>query len=222
MKKYMKLVILVLISFTLIQCEFEVSEFGFDGSIKGTVMDNNGNPVYADINSNTLIVKLLGEGDEQAIEIRVAGDGTYQNTKMFPKSHEVWVEGPIVSSTPVTVDFSADASQEIDFTVTPLISPVLNNASGSGTTITVDYAITPNGVNTVEKMEVYVSTVKFPTAAIGSRDNVYSTATVELTELSGSIDVSELVAGTYYFLRIGAQADGAASMNYSNQIEVGL
>jgi hypothetical protein len=141
---------------------------------------------------------------------------------MFPKKHEVWLEGPIASSTPVTVDFGVEPNQTVDFTVTPLISPKLNSATGSGTSITVNYDISPNDGNTVKRMEVYCSTVKYPTAAIGSRANVYFTKTVTLPDLSGTIEVDGLEAGVEYYVRIGAQADGASSMNYSNQIDVAL
>lgn len=222
MKKYFKISVFLFAAIVFVACEFEETEFGFDGSIKGMVTDNSGTPVYADINSNTLVVKLLGEGDEQAIEIRVAGDGSYQNTKMFPKKHEVWLEGPVVESTPVTVDFGIQAEQVLDFSVTPLVSPVISNGSGNGTSITVNYSISLNSGNTVSKMEVYASTVKYPTKAIGSRDKVYSTKTVTLSELSGTAVIEGLESGVHYYVRIGAQADGAATMNYSNQLEVEL
>ena len=220
--KYIKLFVLIVVSSAMIKCEYQDTDFGFDGSIKGMVKDNSGTPVYGDMSSNNLVVKLLGENDEQALEIRVNGDGTYQNLKMFPKKHEVWLEGPIVNSAHTTVDFSVDPEQVLDFTVTPLVSPKLNSASGSGTSISVSYDILPNDGNTIKKMEVYCSTVKYPTAAIGSRTNVYFTKKVTLTESSGSVVVDGLETGVHYYIRLGAQADGASSMNYSNQIEVYL
>ncbi|WP_198152369.1 DUF3823 domain-containing protein [Draconibacterium sediminis] len=220
--KYIKLFVLIVVSSAMIKCEYQDTDFGFDGSIKGMVKDNSGTPVYGDMSSNNLVVKLLGENDEQALEIRVNGDGTYQNLKMFPKKHEVWLEGPIVNSAHTTVDFSVDPEQVLDFTVTPLVSPKLNSASGSGTSISVSYDILPNDGNTIKKMEVYCSTVKYPTAAIGSRTNVYFTKKVTLTESSGSVVVDGLETGVHYYIRLGAQADGASSMNYSNQIEVDL
>lgn len=217
-----KLIILVVVAFSLIKCDYQVTDFGFDGAIKGMVKDNGGAPLYGDMNSNNLVVKLLGDGDEQAIEIRVGGDGTYQNTKMFPKKHEVWLEGPIVSSTPVSVDFSANPNQTLDFTVTPLLSPVLNSASGSGTSISINYVVSPNNGNSIKKMEAYCSTVKYPTAAIGSRTNIYFTKKVTLSNSSGLVVIDGLESGVKYFVRIGAQASSAATMNYSNQIEVAL
>lgn len=219
---YMKFLMLVIVSLSMIRCEFQVTDFGFDGSISGVVKDNNGTPLHGDLSSNNLVVKLLGENDEQALEIRVKGDGTYQNIKMFPKKHEVWIEGPIVSSNHVTVDFEANPNQTLDFTVTPLILPVISNGTGSGSSINVDYTISPNDGNTVKKMEIYCSTVQYPTAATGSRTNVYFTKKVSLTQLSGSITIDGLETGVDYHIRIGAQAEGSAIMNYSNQVEVSL
>jgi len=213
---------LVIASFMLIKCEVEVTDFGYNGAIKGMIKDNAGTPLYGDISSNNLLIKLLGDGDSQAIEIRVNGDGTYQNTKMFPKMHDVWLEGPIVSSEHVSVDFNANPDQTLDFTVTPLISPKLNSASGSGTSINIDYTLTSNSGNTIKKKEVYCSTVKFPTAATGSRTNVYFTKTTALPSNSGTLKIDGLTAGVKYYIRIGAQDNSSALMNYSNQIEVSL
>ena len=150
------------------------------------------------------------------------GEGRYQNTKLFPKKHEVWLEGPIVSSEKVTIDFGANPDQVLDFTVTPLISAKLNSATGSGTSLTIDYSLIANEGNTIKKKEVYCSTVKFPTAATGSRTNVYFTKTVALTNNTGTLKIDGLTTGVKYYIRIGAQAGSSAVMNYSNQIEVNL
>ncbi len=130
--KNIKIFILLFVSSALIKCDYHVSDFGFNGTIQGTVKDNNGNPLHGDLSSNNIVVNLLGVGDEQEIEIRVKGDGTYQNLKMFPKEHKVWVEGPIVKSDTFTVDFDVDQEQVLDFTVTPLLYPHISNGSSSG------------------------------------------------------------------------------------------
>jgi hypothetical protein len=220
--KNIKFALLFITTLLLMKCEFVETDFGYNGALKGTVKDNSGTPIYADINSNTLVVKLLGENDKQAIEIRVNGDGNYQNLKLFPKKHEVWLEGPIMSIEKVIVDFTSNPDQILDFKVTPLISPKLNSATGSGTSINIDYALTSNSGNTIKKKEVYCSTVKFPTAATGSRTNVYFTKTVTLPSNSGTLKIDGLTAGVKYYIRIGAQDNNAAVMNYSNQIEVSL
>ncbi len=218
--KNIKIFILLLVSVVLIKCDYHVSDFGFNGTIKGTVKDNNGDPLHGDLSSNNLLVKLLGEGDEQAIEIRVNGEGTYQNIKMFPKKHKVWVEGPIVKSDTVNVDFSIDEIIVQDFTVTPLLDPHITGGTANGTSVSVDYSIDENAGNVINKMEIYVSTVQYPTAATGSRENVYFTKTVELSQPSGTVVADGLESGVTYYIRIGAQASSSALMNYSNQIEI--
>lgn len=215
-----KLILLTLVSLAILSCESEVTDFGFNGTITGIVKDNDGTNLYGDLNSNNLVVYLLGEGDEQPTQIRVDGEGHYQNLKMFPKAHKVWLEGPIVASDTVSVDFGAQEIVEQTFTVVPFISPKISSASAQGEAIGVEYTITPNDGNTVSKMEIYCSTVKYPTAATGSRTNVYFTKTVALQELTGNVVIDGLESGVEYFIRIGAQAQGAAVMNYSNQIKV--
>lgn len=221
MKTYMiKIVTLVFISVMFIRCEREITEFGFDSTIKGTVKDNNGTSLYGDLSANNLVVFVLGEGDEQPIQIRVDGEGTYQNLKMFPKKHKVWLEGPIVKSDTFSVDFNLQPDVVQNFVVTPLISPEVISGSANGTSINVQYDILANNGNTIKKKEIYCSTVKYPTAATGSRTNVYFTKTVSLPALSGSITIDGLESGVEYHLRIGVQANASAVMNYSNQIVV--
>ncbi len=65
-----------------------------------------------------------------------------------------------------------------------------------------DYSVDTNEGNSIEKMEIYVSTVQYPTAAIGSRENVYFTKTVNLTNPSGNVVVDELESGIKYYIRI--------------------
>ncbi|WP_166521645.1 DUF3823 domain-containing protein [Zobellia amurskyensis] len=213
-----KLILLTFIASIAFSCEDEVTDFGFNGTISGTVNDNDGTALFGDLNSNNLVVYLLGEGDEQPTQIRVDGEGSYQNLKMYPKAHKVWLEGPIVASDTVSVDFSTQETFEKSFAVIPLISPKISSATAQGQTISVDYAILPNQGNTVSKMEVYCSTVKYPTAGTGSRTNIYFTKTVELSELSGSVIIDGLESGIEYNIRIGAQAQTASVMNYSNQV----
>jgi hypothetical protein len=218
--KNIKLLLLVFLSAAMLQCESIETDFGFDGSIKGTVMDNNGTPLYGDLNSNNFVVKLLGEGDQTATDIRINGDGSYQNNRLFPKLSKAWIAGPIVFSDTFSIDFGADNDHVMDFTVTPLISPEILSGTANGTSINVDYSIVPNDNNTVSYSEIYCSTVKFPTASIGSKENMYSTTTVSLPDLAGSVEITGLVAGTEYYIRIGSQASSHVVMNYSNQIEI--
>jgi len=214
------LFLLIMLALTTYGCSYIDTEFGFEGSINGKIQDGNGNALYGDINSNSLIVRLLGENDKETIDIRVNGDGTFQNVRMYPKLHKAWVEGPIVFSDTVLIDFGENLDQVHDFTITPLISPEIVNGTASGTSIAVEYSIVPTDANTVSKKEIYCSTVKYPTASIGSMTNIYTTKTVTLAALSGNTQITGLVAGTTYYLRIGAQASASKIMNYSNQVVI--
>jgi len=214
------LLLLLFVTLTIANCGKEEDFSSFDGSIKGQVVDISGTPLYGDINSNTMVVKFLGKGDRQAIEVRVNGEGKFQNLKMFPKAYTVWLEGPVVKTDTLKIDLSSTSNQTADFKLTPLLSPKISSGTASGTTINVNYNVTLNEGNTAKKMEIYCSTVMYPTAAIGSLTNVYSTKTVALTALSGSVAITGLSAGTKYFIRIGAQAGVSSLMNYSNQIQV--
>ncbi|HBY54557.1 MAG TPA: hypothetical protein DEH15_19215 [Marinilabiliales bacterium] len=218
-----KVFILVFLSVLMLNCSHEKTDFGFTGAIKGTIKDDAGTALYGDINSNNLVVKLLGVGDKQAIDTRVKGDGTYQNMKMFPKLHKVWLEGPIVKSDTLSVDFSSGVEQVKDFTVTPLITPKVIKGTVSGTSIIVDYSIVATTGYSVKSKEIYCSTVPYPTAAIGSSTNNYFTKKVTLpAALSGNVTISDplIVSGTKYYIRIGALANVGVLLNYSNQIEV--
>ncbi len=217
-----KFIYLLLLTILTASCDYIETDFGFDSGIQGSVKDNNGNIVYSDLNANNVIVRLLGENDKEAIDIRVKGDGTYQNLAMFPKKHKVWVEGPVLKSDTLLVDLSSKPVTVQDFVVTPLTSPSISNGSANGTTINVSYSITAQGTNTVTKKEIYCSTVIYPTSSIGSMTNVYSTKTVTLPALSGTVAITGLSAGTKYYVRIGTQASSSKLMNYSNQIEVNI
>lgn len=221
--KYSRLLLLVFLSICMLRCGKEVTEFGFNGSIKGTITDDASTPICSDLNSNNLIVRLLGSGDKLTTDIRVKGDGTYQNTALYPKLHKVWLEGPIIRPDTISIDFSTEFIHIKDFKVIPLISPKIINSTVNGTTININYSIVGNAGNTVKSKVIYCSTVPYPTASIGSSANVYFTKTVTLpTALNGTVTITDplIVAGTKYYIRIGALANIGVLMNYSNQIEV--
>jgi hypothetical protein len=222
MKNSTILLMLLFVSLTIINCSKEDDSSSFDGSVKGQVTDPSGSPLYGDLNSNTLVVKLLGKGDKQAIDIRVNGEGKFQNLKLYPKQYTAWLEGPIAKTDTLKFDLATNNNQTADFKLTPLLSPKIISGKASGTTINIDYSVTLNAGNTAKKMEAYCSTAPYPTAAIGSLANVYSTKTVALTTLSGTVAITGLSAGTKYFIRIGAQASSSSLMNYSNQVEVSI
>jgi hypothetical protein len=199
-----------------------ISDFGFDGAFSGKVVDQSGNLVPGDITSANLTVKALGTGDIVTIDMRVKGDGTFQNTKLFPKSYRIWISGPLtmVGDT-VRVDLAAEKVIVKDIVVVPFISLNLPAVVGNptATSIDVSFALTANSGKVVSKRELYCSTIPFPNASTGSGPS-FASKTVALTANSGNASITGLVTKTKYYIRIGAQATGATGFNFSGQIEV--
>lgn len=201
-----------------ISCDKIITDFGFDGSISGTVKDASGKIVPGDITSNSFVVKAQGEGDIVAIDIRVKGDGTFQNTKLNPVKTKVWISGPIFPHDTINIDFSKTKIVVQDFVVVPFITlaPPVIEGSPTTTSVRITYSITGNNGKTASKRQIFCSTVPYPTSTIGSGP-YYTTKTVDLSNNSGTVDVTGLTSGTKYYLRVGAQASGAG-YNYSDQI----
>jgi hypothetical protein len=199
----------------------DVTDFGFDGSFSGTLKDESGKVVPGNITTSNLVVKALGEGDQVTTDMRVNGDGTYQNTKLYPKKYKIWVSGPVTLVTDtMVVDFAKEKSVKQDLVVTPFVSisaPVAS--SPASTSVDISYSITPDVGKVVSKRELYCSTNPYPDASTGSGP-FYKTVKVTLASDEGSATVSGLTPQTKYFIRVGAQATGASGFNYSEQIEI--
>ncbi len=146
-------------------CNEDVTEFGFDGAISGTIKDQSGNIVAGDVTSNTLVVKALAQGDIVTIDIRVKGDGTYQNIKLYPNSTKFWVTGPVtmVGDT-LRVDFRETKWYSIDFVVIPFITvkPPAVVGSPTASSVTVSYEMIPDAGKEIELGKYYCSTVPYP------------------------------------------------------------
>lgn len=207
--------------FWLTGCNENVTEFGFDGNISGKVQDQSGNIVAGDITSNNLLIRALGEGDAVTMDIRVKGDGTFQNTKLYPKPFKIWVEGPVTMVDTLRVDFSTNKIVEHNFIVMPFltVNPPVLNGTPTATSISVNYEIIPNSDNVTNLVQLYCSTVPYPNSSTGSGPQ-YETKTVDLSTDIGNATVTGLNSKTKYYLRIGARAEGTSSINYSEQIEV--
>lgn len=213
----------VLSIFLFSGCERNITEFGFDGIISGTIKTADGNIVAGDMTNNTLIVQTLGEGDLVTTVIRVDGDGTYQNTKLFPVKTKIWLTGPVITegSDTIEIDFATQKNQVYDFIVTPFLSlkqPVLNGTPTS-TSITVDYDIKGNGGYTPKTRNIYCGTYRYPNNSIGS-GTFYTTKIVPVNTDNGSATITGLVSGTKYYIRVGATANGSNYQNFSEQIIV--
>ena len=203
-------------------CDENIVDFGFDGAISGTVQDESGNIVPGNITSNTLIVRAIGEGDGVSTDMRVKGDGSFQHTKLYPKTYKVWIEGPVTLVTDtLMINFAQEKNVVKDLIVTPFISinePAVVGSPAS-TSVDLSYSMAANGGKTVGKREVYVSTVPYPHASTGSGP-FYDTKKVTLPSNEGQVSVTGLTPQTKYFIRIGAEASGANGFNYSEQIVI--
>ena len=218
--KITSLIFCWIIFLLITSCQKMITDFGFDAAISGRVIDETVNIVAGDITSGILLVQAMGDGDNETIDMRVKGDGTYQNTKLFPKKYRIWITGLV---TPVNdtlrVDFTTDKVIVNDFVVIPLITVNKPAVVGSptATSVNVSYDMTANSGNVIKKCELYCSTVPYPNASTGSGP-FYNTVNVTLSIGSGTITVTGLTANTNYFLRIGAKSVGVPGMNYSEQI----
>lgn len=203
-------------------CQRDVTEFGFDGSISGLLKDQNGNLVSGDITNSLLVVNALGEGDATRIEMRVNGDGSFRNTKLFPKAYKVWVSGPVtMQGDTLRVDLSKEQTIMKDIVVIPYLDLKKPTLVGSPTAsaITVSYEIAGNQGRTPALRELYVSTNPYATGSTGSGPT-YTTKKITLPDDKGSVTVPGLNAKTKYYVRLGAQANGVKIYNLSDQIAV--
>lgn len=201
-------------------CDKPITDFGYNGSITGTIRDANGNIVPGDITSSSFIVRVKAEGDISTIDMRVKGDGTFGNTKLYPAKSKVWISGPVVAASSDTVELDLSATPVIthDFVVTPVFSLSTPGIVGTPTanSVSISYIITANSSKTPNKRELYCSTIPFPNTSTGS-GAYYSTIKVTLSSNSGTANVTGLAPNTNYFVRIGAQSS-STPMNFSDQI----
>jgi hypothetical protein len=215
-------VFFLLIFVLLTNCNKDVTEFGFNGAISGKVKDQAGNFVAGDITSTNLSIKALGEGDKVTIDMRVKGDGSYENNKQYPKKFKIWVSGPVtMTEDTLRVDFSSTGDIKHDFVVIPFLtikSPLVVGTPTSSS-VTVSFEIAPNGGKVTNLRQLYCSTIPYPNATTGSGP-YYDTKTVTMTTDSGNAIVTGLTSKTKYYLRVGARATGATGLNYSDQIVI--
>jgi hypothetical protein len=205
---------------SLTSCQHDITEFGFDGAISGTIKDQAGNAVAGNITTNGLIVQALADGDKVAIILRVKGDGTFQNARLTPKKHRIWVTGPVtMTSDTLRVDFSSEKVIRTDFVVTPFLTVNKPALMGSPTSssVAIGYSISGNNGKIPSTREVYCSTNPYPDASTGTGP-FYDTKRIALSTNSGTATITGLAPATTYYLRIGAQATGASSFNYSDQL----
>ena len=222
-KSFRYLVILSIIQTLITGCNDPVTDFGYNGSISGKVSDASGNLISGDPNVAGIEVKALGEQDNIPMIMRVKGEGTYANIKLYPQSYKVWITGPVFSPDPDTIvlNLKEQRKQTQDFVVTPFLtipSPTLEG-SASATEITINYSITGNNGMVPNLREIICSTTAYPNSTTGN-GTYWSTKKVTVTDDQGTATISGLTSGTKYFVRVGARAGGQSLFNYSDQIVV--
>jgi len=201
-------------------CQKETA-FGNDRAVSGTVKDKAGDIIAGDITTTDLIVRALGDGDVVTTDLRVAGDGTFGNNKLYAKKYKIWISGPVIPQDTFTVDLKAEKTIVHDFLVDPfvLISTPTVSGNPTATSLSIQYTMNVLPGHTVTKRELYCSTYPFPNAIIGSGYG-YTTAKVTLTGDSGTATVTGLVTKTQYYVRVGAQTSDGKGFNYSPQIMI--
>src|SRR5690606_18038084 len=153
-------------------------------------------------------------------DMRVDGDGTFGNTKLYPKKYKIWISGPVTMVTDtMLIDFAKDKIVMRDLVVVPFLNVEPPEVVGSPTSSSVEisYNIAGNEGNVSQKRELYISTNPYPDASTGSGPFFHSKV-VGLSTDAGTVSVEGLASKTKYFVRIGAQAAGATGTNYSEQI----
>ena len=216
---YMSLLALILL--LLSACNKDITDFGYNGELSGTIKDASGNIVPGDITTANFIIRVKAEGDISTVDIRIKGDGKYANTKLYPAKSKIWITGPIVSqpaTDTVVVDLTGGKKVVQDFVVKPVFSVATPAVSGTPTSTSASftYSITANSTLNPSKREIYCSTLPYPNTSTGSGP-YYSTIKVAMTTNSGTVTVTGLTAGTKYYCRIGVQAS-STQMNFSDQI----
>src|SRR5690606_20429584 len=140
----------------------------------------------------TFAVEALGELDLATMVIRIKPDGTYANSKLYPQVYEVQLVGPFYESPvgPITADLTGGKTVVEDFQVTPFLTLAVPSVAGSPTSteVTVDYGIVANGERAPEIMEIYCSTVAWPTRTTGTGMG-YHTKTVSVDEARGTATI---------------------------------
>lgn len=217
--KFERIVLGLLMTISMVGCDKDITEFGFDGEISGKVLNIEGNIVPGDITTNDLVVKILGENNLSTIDIRVKGDGTFQHTKLFPQKSKIWIEGSVdMTNDTLKVDFSEDKRVQYDFKVVPfiIVKPPVLMENITYNEISVSYEIIESKGN-VDRRQVYCSTNPYPNANTGSGP-FYETKIVSLESNVGIVTISGLTPKTKYYIRIGARSNQSSRFNYSEQI----
>ncbi|MEX2568629.1 MAG: hypothetical protein WD431_21990 [Cyclobacteriaceae bacterium] len=202
----------------LSSCYETITDFGFDGRVNGRLVDPAGNIISGDVTTEDLVVLALGEGEDEPQRIRVLGDGTFENTHLFPQVYTLTVSGAVEVTQDYTVDLNGNAVTQ-DIVATPFISLPEPELAGNPTenSVSINFEMTENDGHLAEERLVYVSTVHYPGQSTGSGP-YWNTIRMELDENQGSATIEGLESSTVYYVRIAARAEGTNFWNMSDQL----
>ena len=221
---------------------FEVDNLDLPAeTLKGKIVDTAGNPIQVEYGDGARIV-LLDFGyhtNPQELYLKVQGDGTFINTKVFESTYDIIAEGPFVPLKRVSegIDLTQKnihikGVNEITFTVEPLLKldwigePIVNGADG---TFTANFTMVRGTENTdyhneIQDVRLFISTTQF--VGNGDYDNLISPvvseeeATTMLNNnntLTTKINEANLLEkGRPYYIRVGARLNNTGSWGSNN------
>ncbi|PKA97754.1 uncharacterized protein DUF3823 [Flavobacteriaceae bacterium MAR_2009_75] len=232
-KKANLVLILMALGVTVLSgCSEEIKDFGFDGKIQGSVLDQNGNVVAGDASNAELTVFILGAEDRVPLELRVNNDGTYANLHLFPQSYSLWIEGPVVGpseSNPINVDLNGGLVEN-DITVTPFLVIDQPTATISDNTISINYNISPSSGHMVDEIKILVSTVKKVGVDTGNgprwqtrEENPVDNSGTQTVELDEELLNAAAEGGNGELtIRVAAKSDQTTAWNLSLPLVIAL
>lgn len=245
-KKIMSILTACMVMGLTTSCDsfFEKDNFaGPNVTMQGAIFDKEGNALQVE-NGDGARIKLLDYGyseNPQEIYLKVKGDGTFINTKMFNSTYDIIAEGPFVPliqrghDSEVIVDNSmhdvtAEKFNDLIFEVEPYLKlewvgkPVINNDG----TVTVQFKLERGTTN-----EAFHKPIKEVFFAINSVKYVGNGANNEFCSVRVTGEQAEnmlgkvntmttkynervpLESGRSYYLRVGARMDYTADWGAS-------
>ena len=221
----MKNIIFFLLAALLLNsCEIDnYTEAGL--TVTGKILDNQTNELVESGGDNAgSVVKFYQNNSAQARILNTLPDGTFTNSRFFAGSYRYVAEGPfqpVAADTPTIV---VNGNTEIDIKVIPNVRLTTSIVSNSGTSavIKVSYEKVPAD-QTLTQIGLVWSKVTQPNVFTFTGGNIISkdVQSLNLTAGDEEFTVTDLIAGTKYFVRAAARTNAPGNYyNYSTQIEL--
>lgn len=220
---------------------FEVDNLELpEETLKGQLIDKKGNPIQVEYGDGARIILLDFGAHEnpQELYLKVKGDGTFINTRIFNSVYDIIAEGPFVplKQTDKDIDLTQNGVHikgdvDITFTVEPFLELgwIGEPTANSDGTFTVNFTMIRGTDNTeyhkgLQDVRLFISTTEF--VGNGDYDNNASpmikgdNATGMLgknNSLTTNINSSKpLEKGRPYYIRVGARTDYTGSWGSGN------